>query len=498
VLRKIFTSLFVLLVLAAATVAVLAQADMMTIPWAAMEEFLTDRGNLCVMVIAAAGALVVIVLTIIISSHRAHRKQAVPEPSELDRKVLAEMDEPIPEAAPPVFEETGESEDRPVEPEDSEGAEALAAQQPEEEKEGSEEELGDVEDEMEEEPVATASGFSLKRLRKIAFIALLCFAALLIGIRFIAEPILKHRVLSMIGTRLKASLEIGRSRVSILRGTIQAEDITLTAPPDYKEPITGRIGRANIKMSPLAILFGTCKIHHVELWDLDLRIEIQDQGVNLDTLFQNWVEAREDVKGASMPPPVEIKNTVFHNAKVSIVDADRARLVFDKAEIEAENLTLFKGLPFAVKVKSESTFEGEKGRGTLRVKGTVGPIRKTINLDLALEGKKIDVRDLEVYLGNISTAIGGHIASLDGKFVCNRDQLDGTNLVIKSSGGEVYAVELVGPISDPKMSGPSTVVNILLQPIQKAMRFLRKIFRVEKHDSRDPLRDRDGERDRNR
>jgi hypothetical protein len=370
---------------------------------------------------------------------------------------------------------------------------------PEELDEDLDEELEDVEGEEDGEAVATGTGLSLKQLRKIAFIALLCLAAFLIGLRFVAEPILKRRAVNRIATRLQAPLEIGRSKTSLLRGWVEAEDVTLTAPAGYREPITGRVGRVEMKMSPVAILFGTCKIHRMELWDLDLRIEIQDQGVNLETLFRNWVEARADVKGSrSMPPPVEIDTVIFHNAKVSVVDTDRARLVFDKAEIEAENLTLFKGLPFAVKVKSESTFEGGKGRGTLRISGTVGPMRTAVNLDLALEGQNIDVRDMEVYLGDISAAIGGHIADVDGKFVCKRDQLDGTNLVVKSSSGEVYAVELVGPISDPKPSGESTLVNILLQPIQKMMKFIRRLFRVHKHDARDPTRNRERERDRNR
>ncbi|MFC1671770.1 hypothetical protein ACFL01_01410 [Planctomycetota bacterium] len=446
-LRKLGVTVLLMIILAAAVLAILAHSEALPFSVEILENLFTWRDHLILWASVAAGLLTAIVIAIIVSSHKTH---AIPhdEPTELDKKALAEMEEEEQAATP---------------------------------------------EEREETPPRTPR-FSSKRLTRIASVVLLGLIVLGVVVRFTAEPLIKRKMLATLSRRLQAPVTTGSTRVSLLRGRVEALDVKVASPAGFKETHLGAVRRAEVDILPLSILFGSLKIQQVEMWDLDLRIEIRDPGVNLEALFYNWIDAKPNTTVKQKPPPpVEIEKIIIHNAKVSVVDGDAVRLVFDKAEIIAKDLTLFRGLSYPVTVQSTSTFEGGRGKGTLNITGTVGPMRNSVCLDLAIKGEQIDVRDLKPYLGDISAIIGGHIASVDGKFVCKKDMVDGTNLVIKSSGGEVYAVGLVGEIGAPKMSGSSTLVNMLLQPLQKALRMLRKILMVDKHTG---ARETDRKRDR--
>lgn len=283
----------------------------------------------------------------------------------------------------------------------------------------------------------------------------------------VLNPILRSLMQTAAEDTLAGSVTVKEAGIDFFGYGVWGKDIVVASPPGFREPHVVRIGRVEIKTSPISWLAGSVDIDSIEAWDVDLRIEIREEGTNTSFLGKEGQPAEQD-------RALLLGKCVFHNSSIIIADKKNStRIAFTDATVEFDDASLFKGTGHATNLRAECLIKSENCNANLKLNGTFGPIGDSVNFDLKVDVKRFDLRDFEPYVGsNLSKIFGSPLVNIKGPLVCKKNMLDGTKLFVRSSTGEFYPIHLAGPMDNPRLTKGAAIANAINFPFQKIFRFL--------------------------
>jgi AsmA protein len=239
----------------------------------------------------------------------------------------------------------------------------------------------------------------------------------------------------LIESRLSAALSrkvtLGALSLSVLTGSLVADDLAITEDPEFGEApfFTAKRLHIGVQMKPL--VFNRELI--VQSFELDAPqihlIHAADGTWNFSTL-SHGARSQNSTQPETLPDlSVGLITIKDGNVRIQTLPSQRDIRVYDHLEVKLEHFYLDKAFPFTISASLP-------GDGKVRVSGTVGPVDRqdssstTFNAHLTIE--HLD----PVVAGYIDPAAGiSMIAGLDAHIVS-----DGTNV---SSDGKVQAEHLI-------------------------------------------------------
>ena len=168
---------------------------------------------------------------------------------------------------------------------------------------------------------------------------------------------------------------------------------------------------------------------------------------------------------------------VFYDSSIVIADREnKVRIALTDATVELDDASLFKGTGHATNLRVKCRVKSTHCNARLKLNGTLGPIGNSVNFDLQIDAKRLDLRDFRPYLrSDLSRTFGSPRVNITGRLVCRQNMLDGTKLLVRSSTGELYPIHLAGPMDNPRLTAGATIANAINFPLQKFFRFVRKL-----------------------
>ncbi len=312
--------------------------------------------------------------------------------------------------------------------------------------------------------------FCSAKFLKFVLTLIIFFATMAVASWLVLNPILRSLMQTAAEDTLAGSVTVKEAGIDFFGYGVWGKDIVVASPPGFREPHVVRIGRVEIKTSPISWLAGSVDIDSIEAWDIDLRIEIQEEGTNTSFLGKGGQSEGQD-------RALLLGKCVFHDSSIIIVDKKNStRIAFTDATVEFEDASLFKGTGHATNLRVECLIKSENCNANLKLNGTFGPIGESLNFDLKIDARRFDLRDFRPYLkSDLSRTFGSPLINIKGRLVCRKNMLDGTKLLVRSSTGELYPIHLAGPMDNPRLTAGATIANAINFPLQKFFRFIRKV-----------------------
>src|SRR5579863_9120310 len=230
----------------------------------------------------------------------------------------------------------------------------------------------------------------MKRIVKIIGIVAVVLIVVLVAIPFLVDVNrFKPEIESDLSAALGRQVKVGNLRLSILGGSVAADDLSIADDPAFsKEPfIRAKALGVGVEMIPL--------IFSKELHVTELTIE-QPQVSLLRTAAGKWNfsslggKAAKPAGKSSVSPDLAVGKLTVSNGRVSLDNiSNRAKpQVFQNVDITVQNFSFTSKFPFTLSA-------GLPGGGTAKLDGTAGPI-DAADASLTPVQAKINVSKLDL------------------------------------------------------------------------------------------------------
>lgn len=250
----------------------------------------------------------------------------------------------------------------------------------------------------------------MKRALKILAIVLVVLVVAAVALPFLIDVnMFRPTIESELSTALGRQVKVGNLRLSILSGSVAADDLSIADDPAFsKEPfIRAKALGVGVELMPL--------IFSKELKVTELTIE-QPRVVLLHTAAGKWNfsslggKTEKPAPKSSANPDLSVGKLSVKDGSVSIDDvSNRAKpQVYQKVNITVQKFSLTSKFPFTLSA-------GLPGGGNVKLEGTAGPIDAT-DASLTTVLAKVTMNNLDLAAsGFVDPASGiGGIADFNG------------------------------------------------------------------------------------
>jgi len=265
-----------------------------------------------------------------------------------------------------------------------------------------------------------------KRWFRITGIAIAILLVILLVLPFLINVnSYRPKIEAEAGNALGRQITIGNLSLSLLSGTVEAENITIMDDPAFSKSafITANSLKVGIELWPL-IFSKQLNVTGIELEHPEIKLLKASNGTwNFSSMGGSATKKTPSPeKGTSTPPDLSVAKLEISDGKVTVGRANSAAKaqIYDKVNVEVKNFSFASQFPFQLTA-------GLPGGGDASVSGKAGPINPQDAAKTPL--------DVSVKVNNLNLATSGFIDPSTG--IGGLANFEGT---LKSDGTKAKAV----------------------------------------------------------